>query len=78
MTDEPVVPQQPKPLVELGPEDHYRLPETMQIQGAAFVPSEGRVRIHLILETGHVLDIPMTLDTATSLRNWLDSALRKE
>jgi hypothetical protein len=33
-------PQQPRPLVELGPRGHYRLPPLAQIRGAAFPPGE--------------------------------------
>jgi hypothetical protein len=61
-------PQQPRPLVELGPRGHYRLPPLAQIRGAAFPPGKVLTRLHLVLESGHELDIPLTRILAEELR----------
>jgi hypothetical protein len=68
-------PQQPRPLVELGPRDHYRLPPLAQIRGAAFPPGEVLTRLHLVLESGHELDLPLTRALAEELRNSLTAIL---
>jgi hypothetical protein len=67
--------QQPLPLVELGPRGHYRLPALAQIRGAAFPPGEVLTRLHLVLETGHQLDMPLTRVLAEELRNSLTAIL---
>ena len=53
-------PQQPLPLAELGPRGHYRIPPIVPVTGVVFSSTTQPIRIHLVLETGHVLDIPMT------------------
>jgi hypothetical protein len=71
-------PQQPRPIVELGPRGHYRLPPLAQIRGAAFPPGEVLTRLHLVLESGHELDIPLTRALAEDLRNSLTAILTEE
>lgn len=68
-------PQQPRPLVELGPKGHYRLPPLVQIRGVAFPPGEVLTQLHLVLETGHELDMPLTRAVAEKLHSSLTAIL---
>ncbi len=74
-TDPGRIPQQPRPLVELGPKGHYRLPALVHVLGAAFPSGEVLTRLHLELESGHQLDIPLTRALAEELRNSLTAIL---
>ena len=71
-------PQQPLPLLELGPKGHYLLPVLAQIQGAAFPPGEVLTRLHLVLESGHQLDMPLTRAVAEELHKSLTEILYDE
>jgi len=68
-------PQQPRPLLELGPKNHYLLPPLVQIRGAAFPQGKTLTRLHLVLESGHELDIPLTRAMAEELHNSLTAIL---
>jgi len=70
-------PQQPRPHVELGPKGHYRLPALVQIRGAAVLQGEELTRLHLVLESGHELDMPLTRALAEQLRNLLTAILEE-
>ena len=59
--------KQPLPLVQLGPVGHYRIPTVVRVEGAAFPPGEVQARIHLRLETGHLLDMPLAQATIDEL-----------
>ena len=67
--------QQPLPLLALGPKGHYLLPALVRLLGGAFPPGEVLIRLHLELETGHQLDIPLTRAMAVELRNSLTAIL---
>ena len=62
-----MLPQQPLPLVQLGPVAHYRIPTVVRVEGAAFPAGEVQARIHLRLESGHLLDMPLTQATIDEL-----------
>jgi hypothetical protein len=63
------------PLLKLGPKGHYRLPTLVQITGAASSPGKVLTRLHLVLESEHRLDLPLTKIVAEELRNSLSVML---
>ncbi len=70
-------PQQPLPLLPLPPQGHYRLPTVYREEGAVVVSDGGPVRIHLRLETGLLLDLPLTQATIDALYLALKSLTTK-
>lgn len=75
MSTEKEQPLQPLPLLKLGPKGHYLLPPLARFLGAAFPPGEVLTRLHLVLESGHQLDMPLTRQLAEELRNSLAAIL---
>jgi hypothetical protein len=67
-------PLQP-PLLPLPPKGHYLLPPLGQLQGAAFPQGEALTRLHLVLESGHQLDMPLTRPQAEALHRSLTAIL---
>jgi hypothetical protein len=60
VADHEAFPQQPLPLLPLPRLGHFRLPEVVKENGAVVSSGGGLTRIHLQLETGLQLDLPLS------------------
>ena len=55
------------PLAELGPPGRYRTPDAIQVLGVSLGGRTGPPQLHLLLEGGYELVVPMTPDAMQAL-----------